>query len=134
VAGLLFRCTSIWGSDVARNSERERSICLEAHSFDWNGAKHVKCHVCALLLNVATRPWECDHIRRYAEGGEDTPDNVFPICVPCHRAKSAKDTSEIAKGKRVAKRHFGVKRSKGFRRPAGAKFDWSAGKYVRGDE
>ena len=109
-------------------------MCLEAHSFEWNGQRHLKCHVCALLINPATRPWHADHIRRYAEGGEDTPDNVFPICVPCHRAKSAKDTSEIAKGKRVYKRHFGVKRSKGFAKPKGAKWDWSQGRYVRGEE
>jgi 5-methylcytosine-specific restriction endonuclease McrA len=119
---------------VTRNSERDRKICLDAHSFDWNGSKHVKCHVCALPLNVATREWHADHIARHAEGGESTAQNLWPICVPCHRAKSAKDTSEIAKGKRVAKRHFGVKRSKGFRKPAGAKFDWSQGRYVRGEE
>lgn len=106
-----------------RNSAKDREICLEAHKFEWNGQTHLKCHVCALLINPATRPWEADHIRRHAEGGESTGGNIWPICVPCHRRKSARDTSEIAKGKRVAKRHFGVKRSTGFK--GWRKFDGS---------
>ena len=115
---------------MTRNSERARRICLDAHSFEWNGSKHVKCHICSLLLNTATRKWEADHIRRHAEGGEDTAENVWPICVPCHKAKSARDTSEIAKGKRRAAKHHGVRRPKGFKRPPG-RYDWSAGRYVR---
>lgn len=41
-----------------------------------------------------------DHIRRWAEGGSNHPQNLQPLPRAEHRAKSRKDTTEVAKGKR----------------------------------
>lgn len=41
-----------------------------------------------------------DHVRRWAEGGENTPQNIQPLPRAEHREKSRNDTTEVAKGKR----------------------------------
>jgi hypothetical protein len=45
-----------------------------------------------------------DHIRRWAEDGTNRPQNLQPLLRADHREKSKKDNTEIAKGKRVAKK------------------------------
>jgi hypothetical protein len=45
-----------------------------------------------------------DHIRRWAEGGTNAPQNLDPMIRAEHREKSRKDTTEVAKGKRMAKK------------------------------
>ena len=71
---------------------------------------------CNFVFNVATTAWRADHARRWAEGGRDTSDNLYPIMVK-HDAgvggKAADDTREIAKGKRNRLKHMGVKKRKG---------------------
>lgn len=46
-----------------------------------------------------------DHIRRWAEGGSNSPQNLQPLPRAEHREKSRKDTTEVAKGKRFGKKH-----------------------------
>lgn len=46
-----------------------------------------------------------DHIRRWAEGGSNNPQNLQPLPRAEHREKSRKDTTEVAKGKRFGKKH-----------------------------
>lgn len=70
------------------------------------------CHDCGVRLDPAIDRWEADHIRRHAEGGDDSPENVWPICVPCHRDKSKLDTTAVAKGKRCGAKRNGIKRAK----------------------
>lgn len=72
------------------------------------------CHICRTRLSLTPPaiPFHADHIRRHAEGGEDTPENLWPICLPCHKEKSAKDTTEVAKGKRYRDKHYGIRQSK----------------------
>lgn len=97
---------------MTRNSTKARRICAEAHTrIDHLGREVMSCHICSLSMNVHTSDWEADHIRRHAEGGEDTAGNLFPICPRCHHDKSRRDTSEIAKGKRIGERSRGIKRS-----------------------
>jgi hypothetical protein len=45
-----------------------------------------------------------DHARRHAEGGSIEPQNLFPMMRADHREKSRKDTTEVAKGKRIGKK------------------------------
>ena len=45
-----------------------------------------------------------DHVRRWAEGGSNDPQNLQPLMRAEHREKSRKDTTEVAKGKRMAKK------------------------------
>jgi hypothetical protein len=46
-----------------------------------------------------------DHVRRWAEGGSNVPQNLQPLPRAEHREKSRKDTTEVAKGKRFGKAH-----------------------------
>jgi hypothetical protein len=46
-----------------------------------------------------------------AVGGGETAENLWPAHEACHAAKSRKDASEVAKGKRVAAKHYGIRRS-----------------------
>lgn len=118
---------------MARNSTKARRLCFEAHKVVYaSGKVRLECHICKVYMDPVRDKWEADHIRRYAEGGEDHPANLWPVCVHCHKRKSAKDTSDIAKGKRVRDKHFGIKQ-RGWHRPDGVKFDWKQGRY-RKDE
>ena len=95
-----------------RNSVRARRICFETHKkTDQQGRIWMTCHLNGCRIDPVRDPWRADHIRRWAEGGGDTPDNLLPICVRCDREeKVPKDISEVAKGKRVAAKHYGVKK------------------------
>jgi len=53
----------------------------------------------------ATDQWEVDHIFPVHLGGGDEMDNLRAICIPCHRAKSARETTERAKADRVRRKH-----------------------------
>lgn len=97
---------------MKRNSTAARRNCIEAHRrTDHLGREVLDCHVCKLVMAVHTSGWEADHIRRHAEGGDDSGANVWPICPRCHHDKSRRDTSEIAKGKRIGERGRGIRRS-----------------------
>ena len=99
---------------MSRNSTRARRICVDTHKRQDAMGLYMICHVCKSRLNLTppTTEFHADHIRRYAEGGEDTPENLWPICIPCHKPKSAKDTTEVAKGKRYSEKHYGIRQSK----------------------
>lgn len=94
-----------------RNSVKARRICFETHRQQDAMGVHMICHICKQRISPGREAWEADHIRRHAEGGEESAENLWPAHEACHAAKSRKDTSEVAKGKRVAAKHFGVKRS-----------------------
>jgi len=61
-----------------------------------------------LLARLLDRPadglaWEADHAVRVADGGgEATPDAVQTLCVPCHKAKTAREATAAAKRRRTA--------------------------------
>lgn len=99
-----------------RDSVKARRICVDTHSYIGPlGRKYMDCHVCKLpidLVNTKPSDWRADHIKRHAEGGGDTPDNLWPICIDCDAGadgKAAEDTKAVAKGKRMGNRHDGVK-------------------------
>ena len=99
-----------------RNSVRARRICFETHKkVDASGRVYMICSCgCSRSFNPATTPWRADHAARWAEGGQDTPQNLSPILVSCDAGKggkAAKDTREVAKGKRVKDKHWGIKKS-----------------------
>ena len=123
------------GCDMTRNSARARHICLETHGREDHMGRYMSCHVCGLRIDPVRTKWRADHIRRHAEGGTESPDNLWPICLTCDGGvdgKAARDTSAIAKGKRMSGRHFGTQqKGRGFYRPKGVKFDWSQGRYRR---
>src|SRR5688572_4282625 len=91
-------------TDRRRDSVKARRICFEAHR--WQNAAgqwRLTCHHKGCEIDPIIRTsWRADHIRRWAEGGEDTAENLHPICTACDvTEKAPHDTSEVAKGKRV---------------------------------
>jgi 5-methylcytosine-specific restriction protein A len=52
---------------------------------------------CAVCLNWYIAPFlQVDHTKPLADGGTDTPDNVQPLCTPCHKAKTAREATARA--------------------------------------
>ncbi|NMY81657.1 HNH endonuclease [Pseudomonas rhodesiae] len=47
------------------------------------------CRVCGLT----TKDLEVDHIVNVAQGGTDDDGNLQAICVPCHKAKTARESA-----------------------------------------
>lgn len=123
---------------MARDSRKCRRICIEDHGWDGPlGRRFLTCHVCKRPIDLLKEPdsWRADHIRRKAEGGEDTAENLRPICLDCdcgESGKAANDTREVARGKRIGERHWGAKRSAGFRKaPEGYRYDWKQRRITR---
>lgn len=106
---------------TARNSTRARRICFDTHKL-YDPADHVymMCRCgremrpdCGQRIDPVRDRWRADHgIRPWAEGGEDSPENLFPVLERCDReVKAPEDSAAIAKGKRIRDRHYGIKRS-----------------------
>jgi 5-methylcytosine-specific restriction protein A len=114
-------------NDRRRDSVKARRICYMAHRWE-NQAGHwrLMCHVCKVVINPIRREdWRADHIRRWAEGGEDTPENLHPICTACDvEEKAPHDTREVAKGKRVRDSLYIGKRPKGRPMPGSKASGW----------
>lgn len=122
---------------MKRDSTKARRICFDAHKFVGPlGRPIMRCHYCHGFIDPVRDQWRADHIRRHAEGGEDTAENLWPIHLTCDvEFKAPNDTKEVAKGKRASNKHFNIERKQSrssFRKkPPGTKFDWNAGRYVR---
>lgn len=50
---------------------------------------------------VILAQFEFDHVALHAQGGSDAWHNLDPLLKPAHREKSRRDTSIVAKGKRI---------------------------------
>lgn len=98
----------------------------------------MKCSCgCGVEFNPAQEKWRADHGARWAEGGKDVPENLWPILTSCDAGidgKAAEDTRQVAKGKRVRDKHFGIKQKSGFYKPPGMKYDWKQGRYRKDDD
>jgi 5-methylcytosine-specific restriction protein A len=92
------------------------------------------CCICSQRIDGVREAWD-EHVDPLWLSGTNDMENRKPAHERCARVKTAKEATDRAKVQRVAERHFGAKRPKGFRKPKGAKFDWSQGRYVvRRDE
>jgi hypothetical protein len=116
-------------SDKRPSSAAERRECFEMNKqADITGRIYLVCHICkGHIWPSRGDRWEAEHAVPFANGGRET----LPAHLDCHREKTRRDVSEIAKGKRVRDKHFGIVRKKGFYRPKGFKFDWGTKRYVR---
>ena len=105
-----------------RNSTRARRICFETwRRTDEAGRIYMDCQCgqglrksCGLRIyvkEIASSAWRADHgITKWAEGGEDTADNLFPVLEKCDREfKAPEDVKTIAKNKRIKDRQHGLK-------------------------
>ena len=101
-----------------RNSQRARRICVATHAKeDHIGRLYMVCHCgCRGIIypKDGRTAWRADHRIRWAEGGRDTADNLFPILLACDAGKDGKaasDTKWVAKGKRIAAKANGWRRN-----------------------
>lgn len=53
------------------------------------------CHECKLPLKG--KKWNADHRPALINGGENRESMIFPVCLPCHKLRTAKDVAEKAK-------------------------------------
>lgn len=89
------------------------------------------CILCREKIDGAREPWIIEHKIALGLGGEDTDANCGPAHEHCRRAKDKDDVPRIAKAKRMKMRHLGIKKPPSFHKPAGMRFDWKTGRYVR---
>ncbi|MFC4172675.1 HNH endonuclease signature motif containing protein [Microvirga sp. GCM10011540] len=71
-----------------------------------------KCRMCGCTIDAATG-LEWDHRIPLAIGGEDTLDNLEPLCIRDHRLKTKGDVARIAKATRQHQRNIGIRQRKG---------------------
>ncbi len=64
------------------------------------------CHICGDYVPLDEA--EFDHVIALALCFDDTDDNLGPAHVPCHAKKTKGDVKQIAKAKRVFKKHHGL--------------------------
>lgn len=96
---------------MSRDSAKCRRIVVRSQAFEGPGGRLLlKCHAGGEIIDVLkdAKKWRADHIVRYAEGGEDTAENLRPICTDCDAIKAPDDTREVAHGKRYGDKHLGV--------------------------
>ena len=60
-----------------------------------------ECYRCDKLFHLADMQW--DHVRALVDGGTHEPSNLRPVCIACHRDKSAFEHVRNSKSKRLAK-------------------------------
>lgn len=103
-----------------RNSVRDRRECFDRNKrTDHLGRIVLDCWICGGVIHPAMENWECEHPTPHALGGKET----LPAHPHCHKPKTAKDITAIAKGKRVKDRTFGIKQTAGTM-PGGRKSKW----------
>jgi len=94
------------------SSTKLRRICFEANQqTDEHGQIYMTCHICnGPIWPAKGDAWEAEHVMRRCLSGDDSAENLKPAHVRCHKVKTAADVSENAKGKRVADKHFGIRK------------------------
>lgn len=104
-----------------RDSTRARRITIETHrQFDaLTGRAYMICRCgrglrpsCGERIDPARDRWRAHHNIPWADGGEDTPDNLFPILTSCDQEITApEDVRSIAKNKRIRDRRSGARKT-----------------------
>lgn len=113
-----------------RNSVKDRRTCFTTHRREDAMGIHMICHLCKQRISPAIEEWEADHIRRHAEDGDGSPENLWPAHKPCHDKKTNTiDKREIAKGKRVAAKHYGIRKRKSRPMPGSKDSGWKKPMY-----
>ena len=110
-----------------RDSVKARRICFDTHKWqDANGRWRLTCHLNKCVIDpIRKNSWRADHIRRWAEDGEDTPENLWPICTACDvKEKAPHDASEVAKGKAVRDSLYIKNKPKGRPMPGSKASGW----------
>lgn len=76
--------------------------------------------------------WEVEHVKALFLGGENRETNLAPALADAHKRKTQAEMAVKAKTDRLAKKHMGIKKkTRGFQKPEGVRFDWRRGRYVK---
>lgn len=62
------------------------------------------CHLCTRRV-APGEAWEVEHVKPVGLGGTDSPDNLKPAHVDCHKGKTRKDVKIMRKADRALKAH-----------------------------
>ena len=87
-----------------------------------------KCRMCGCTID-ATTGLEWDHRIPLAIGGDDTLDNLEPLCIRDHRLKTKGDVKRIAKTTRQRQRNLGIRKPSTFAASRDSRFK----KKINGD-
>jgi 5-methylcytosine-specific restriction protein A len=71
-----------------------------------------KCHICGGQIDGTRERWDVEHIIPLEISRDDDDNNLAPAHVSCHKAKTKQDAADIAKCKRVERKHNGAHRAR----------------------
>lgn len=69
------------------------------------------CQMC--FRPTDEKGYDLDHRIPLEIGGDDSDDNLHPLCRPCHKLKTKGDATDIAKARRRQDRHTGTHQPSG---------------------
>ena len=96
-----------------RDSTRARRVCFDAHRRQDAMGVYMLCGACGGRIDPVRKPkeWQADHYPiKWVDGGEDTTENLRPLCDVCFQKINPEDWKATSHGKRVGQRHFGLER------------------------
>lgn len=103
-----------------RDSTRARRVCFDANRRHDAMGVHMLCATCGGRIDPVRKKnsWQADHYPiKWCDGGDDTPENLRPLCEICFEVVNPQDWKDISHGKRASNKHFGLGREgKGWRR------------------
>ena len=67
-----------------------------------------RCHICE--QKIFGKEWDVEHVIPLALGGADDESNMKPAHRLCHAPKTVDDVRRIAKAKRMAAKHVGIRK------------------------
>lgn len=121
---------------MAARREFSKKVRLEIVRRAMDSQGRLRCEGCGLVLSG--KRFEIDHtiaealiIDKSAPLTADDGQLLGVAC--CHRGgqnKTATDVANIARAKRRAAKHVGIKKRPAFQKPPGSKYDWSRGRYI----
>jgi hypothetical protein len=71
-----------------------------------------ECCLCHGRIDPVRDAWILEHKVALASGGDNEPENIGPAHQKCAINKTREDLARIAKGKRIAEKHYGARKTK----------------------
>lgn len=100
---------------TASEQAKARRECFHAHKkVDEAGHIYLVCHICGGTISPAVEGWEASHVIRHSLTADNSPENVMPAHIRCHRPTVPDDTRAAAKDLRVSEKYWGIQRKRGF--------------------
>lgn len=81
-------------ASAARKRHIAQSVRMDVWTHYCGRVYDAKC-LCCGHADVSVREFECGHVLAEAKGGQETIDNLRPICGPCNRSMGTQDMREF---------------------------------------